>query len=538
MDFSHPDVLWTFALLPLLLLLSFWRLRPLLHRVPSLELWMKIKERRPPVKSLKGPRWSLLLLLQTAACAAGILAAASPFLLVEEDRPRTIILCIDNSPSMGTSISDGGKTRFDAAKTEVDRLLSNCAKDDRVILLTRGSGDPERLQPSAARDIVKTLPIPLRTVDLRALYLRAQAVASGEENPVIVLVGDRDSTGAPEGESLVKMFFGGETANAGISACSAERKGNGRFDLFLSIFATAAGEATISCPSHFSKRIALAQGRNAFTLRDIELGGEGEISIDGKDDLPADNAVRYRRNPSGKTSVLMVGEENPFVTKALRSIEGVDVLLSKEEVVAGRYAMTLFNGVVPAELPEGFVLLINPSSEVFGYKLLSSVSGKNLSTLAHPLTANVRLEGAFLPSAKEIGGGDGAAKSLFLSDGKPVMILDESSARSVLILAFDPTLRESNGGGSWVIYPVGSFPIFWSNCVEYSRKRQGAAEYLFDGVLCEEESDNRGGWSLPSAGSELSLSSKATVRRDLTTLTAIVCLLLIVMVWWGEYKSR
>ena len=127
MTLLNPAALWGLAGMLLLLLLSLWRLRPIRRVEPTIRLWERIPDRRPPVRAVQRPRWNLLLLLQMLVLAALVLAWARPATVSEGPAPRDIALVFDTSASM--------IPRMDGAKERARELLGMLSPQDRVTVI-------------------------------------------------------------------------------------------------------------------------------------------------------------------------------------------------------------------------------------------------------------------------------------------------------------------------------------------------------------------------------------------------------------------
>src|SRR5688572_25228282 len=111
-------------------------------------------------------QWTLLL-MRMATVALIAIAMARPIASgsgAGPQGPLTAVIVVDASASMAQP-SEGGRTRADAARDAVLRILSNLQKGDRAALIVAGSGPPTTVLPPSA--------------DLQAVAARAAELKPG-----------------------------------------------------------------------------------------------------------------------------------------------------------------------------------------------------------------------------------------------------------------------------------------------------------------------------------------------------------------------
>ncbi len=122
MSFLNLWALWiAAAVVPVLLILYFLKLRRREQMVPSTLLWKRAVQDLQVNAPFQRLRKNLLLFLQLAILALAILALARPIVqtaVADEDR---VVILIDRSASMNTR--EGSETRLDQAKEQAVRLV-------------------------------------------------------------------------------------------------------------------------------------------------------------------------------------------------------------------------------------------------------------------------------------------------------------------------------------------------------------------------------------------------------------------------------
>lgn len=147
-------------------------------------------------------QWTLLL-LRMATVAILAIAMARPIAVgswAGPAGPLTAVIVVDTSASMAQP-TDGGRTRLDAAREAVLRILSNLEKGDRVSLVLAGSGSrTANVAPSADLQAVAARAAELKpgsgAADIAAALNDAAAVLErhGGANAHLYLVCDTQST--------------------------------------------------------------------------------------------------------------------------------------------------------------------------------------------------------------------------------------------------------------------------------------------------------------------------------------------------------
>jgi|GEM_PF-6416627 len=146
--FSNPLALWLIALAPIIVLLHTLKFRPRALVVPSLRLWREsIHEPVANAFWQRIRRWPEMI-MQLLALTAFILAAAGFKLPGQGEPPREMLIVLDNSASM-RALTEGGETRFEAAKRYLIDELENASSHDRFGLALLGA-QPRSLVPAGS----------------------------------------------------------------------------------------------------------------------------------------------------------------------------------------------------------------------------------------------------------------------------------------------------------------------------------------------------------------------------------------------------
>jgi Ca-activated chloride channel family protein len=206
----------------------------------------------------------------------------------------------------------------------------------------------------------------------------------------------------------------------------------------------------------------------------VTLGGlpldtrlvEAELVVDeeGRDSLATDNRAWAVRTTGGSGGVLLVTAGNGFLEKGLNLIPGVELFKAAPQsyLPEGDFALTVFDGFVPARLPSGNILIFGPTDSplvpVSGTVELPQVGQVELND---PLLRFVDLSDLHMASAARMEPPGWARVLVRARGGEPLLIAGESEGRRVAAFAFD--LHRSD-------LPLKvAFPILLANLVEWLR---------------------------------------------------------------------
>jgi hypothetical protein len=179
------------------------------------------------------------------------------------------------------------------------------------------------------------------------------------------------------------------------------------------------------------------------------------------DALALDNIAWAVKGPGGERRALLVSAGNLFLERAIASLPEVSAFRADPEAALPTepYDLTVFDGILPAELPDGPLLVINPPP---GNPLLTvsgTFSNTQLSRASnHALLDHVDFSQVQILEAHKVEV-PARANVLLGADGGPLLLAGEPGGRRVVVLTFD--LHDSD-------LPLQiAFPILIANLVEW-----------------------------------------------------------------------
>lgn len=498
-------------LLPALIALYFLKLKRQEVAVSSTFLWKKSIEDLHVNSPFQRLRRSLLLLLQLLALIALVLAASRPITTGVSAGGRNLILLLDTSASMNAREENG--TRLDLARKEALGLVAGMTGGDRMAVIAFHSRS-RLLQPltadrSALRRAIEGAPATSLPGDLLQALRTVEALAQSLPAAEIHLLGD-GAYGtllglSPELERFPVKFTmvgkGGE--NVGITELDVRRSfgQRQRVELFALVHNFTAGEKKVALGVYRDERLLAAaeleipagksRSHTFDSGRFLEEAGEGSaflrLEVDGGGLLPDDDRAHVRIAPPERLPVLVVGEANPFLDRALAVQPLVDARRTSlagytADLRGGRLAgdpskVVIFDQKSPPDPPDRPALYLGcaprlpdgPSTGAGGEGKASPRPGPVKSPVivdwdrAHPVNrflafADLRIEeGLVFPLDKgrrslvDAAEGSLAFTSSFRSEGRPPV--------TALVVGFD--VQKSNW--PW----LHSFPIFVGNALEW-----------------------------------------------------------------------
>jgi hypothetical protein len=507
------------VVVPALLLLYFLKLRRRELPVSSTLLWRKSVQDLQVNSPFQRLRKNLLLFLQLLLLLMLALALARPVVNYTPPPGGLAVILIDHSASM--SAIDGKTMRLDAAKRTADDIIDSMPRGGRAMVIAFDDSaqtvQPFTTDTSALRAAVDAIAPTDRPTRLRLAYQLADAnmaVALADPNfqqtakPDVYLISDGRALDADNVSLQTQVKFeqigSPDTPNIAIVTLSAKR--NYEHPTQVQVFARlanfgpkpvsevgvqlsvdgqirSAGVASL-LPERFTeeqRRDAIKNGfvpRDSIEFPDMEITSSAVIKVEQTatehDALPADDAAYAVVPPAKQLTVLVVGNGNYFLDKALSvlALKKPDEMTPPdyERKLPGEYDVIIFDRYSPRKLPPagGFIYLgaVPPGLTL---KAVLAPDGSPVMNSDVPVTVldwkhdHPILRDLIL--SKIVANGQikllPTLDSEILIDGSggPLLVLHHEGRGTHLVLAFDPL--QSN----WPLR--ASFPVFLQNAMEY-----------------------------------------------------------------------
>lgn len=404
----------------------FYILKIRLRRVPvsTLIFWQQIFEEKKPRSIWQRLRHLISLLLQLAFLALLVFALADPIFRWQQARARRMVLIVDNSASMNAT--DVSPSRLDAAKAEGTRVIDGMRLGDELAIVAAG------VQPRVycgltdhqrtLREALEAIPAsdgPTRVSEAVALARRLVS-ATDKSHKLIVLTdcGFEGAAGLVKQPDVQLVSVGKATGNVGITRLQARRSLLDPIGYEILAEVSNASDEPVECRLEIDLDdspidvvpLKLKPGESTTQVFDKTSaeGGKLRARIDRDDALLADNlaqAILPHRDPQ---PVSLVTEGNLFLEKVFEAIPLVQLDVAKPAAAKPkaqqRRGVTVFHRKVPAELPAGPVLVIDPEDATSLWQVEAPVQNPVVANQAKdsPLLAHVRLDNVLMPEARKL----------------------------------------------------------------------------------------------------------------------------------------
>ena len=494
MHFLNPSAFYLLALIPIVVLLHFLKLRRQRHVVPSVMLWLEAIEDMKANVPFQRLRNSLLLPLQILFLLVVVGGVARPALRQFGDLNEQSIIIIDTSASMGAT--DLGRTRLDVAKAEALKLINQLGANGQMMIMDTSrpshnirqalTSDKEKLRQAIENLSVKHTDPPLKAIfDSVAVYAGVPGahMALNPDAVGIVFISDnfRALPDAVNLAQLQKIGLGDRSDNVAIVQFSVTRALTppNRYQVLVGVqsFADTPKEFQVQLgiegKSFFEDKSVVLPPRETtsilFSLDDDErfYGQVVTAHLDIDDNLSVDNVAAAILHPPPRWKVLLVSDRNQ---PPLTAIFKTDPHISLNQIQTldyhgpGDNDILIFDRFVPTPFPEGNIVFLNPIS---GLPFMPTQENRQPVQVIdqHP-THEVMRDISLIDLEVKVSLQTQLPLwgiPLLETNQTPLIWLGEQDEGKIVVFAFDPfDLNVSNFATS-----IPSAPILMSQCLEW-----------------------------------------------------------------------
>lgn len=458
MSFAHPAALaWAALALPII---GFYILKIRLRRVPvsTSMFWDQIFEEKRPRSLWQHLRHLLSLLCQLALLGLLVLALGEPLFRWDVLGQRRLVLIIDNSASMNAA--DVTSSRLDEARRLGREVVEGLRSRDEMAILAAGT-EPRvhcgltnhRRSLLTAIDTLPATEGPTRVPEAVAL---ARRLLGDRDNGRIIVLTDGGFEGVGDlakSKDISIQTISTRAGNAGLVRFQARRSLIDPVGYEILADVVNASDKPVECrleielepPNGQPETVDVVplklepNGRWTRTIEKVSPGGGRLVAtLTPGDALPADDrawAILPRRE---RRPVTLVTTGNLFLEGVFRAIPLVDLTVAAERP-ATTSGLTVFHRDVPATLPPGPVLVIDPAGSTdlwdLGKPLDDPIVAKIQDDSA--LLGYVKLNDLIMPGARKLTP-KGEAQILAESpSGDPLLCAFERRGGKVLVLLAD-----------------------------------------------------------------------------------------------------
>ncbi len=493
MGFLTPLALAFAALGIPILIFYMLKLKREAHVVSSTYLWQQVLQDREANAPWQKLRRNLLLLLQLLLLALLVFALARPFSQIEQAFQGNAVILLDASASMQATDGGGaGRTRFQVAVERAQTLIDGLGPNDTMTLIA--VADTPRVlasltnDKSVLRQALNAARVSSAEADWEgALILAASSAQANVKNTVIILSdgGLAADVGQAVPGQLSYVPTGVTAENIAIAALAVRDGPNGP-QAFVRVVnygtqpARPLVQVYVDEVLFDARTLDLAPGQEGgIALDDLPLGAEtveARLPVDGKpvdgklvDALAIDNTAWAVRTPGEQAAIMLVTPGSTFLERALGLLPNLNMTTIRvtetltNAVIAQPAlppALTIFDRITPAQLPEGGNLLfIAPPTSTDLFRLTGVLSNTQITNVKrdHALLSYVDLSDVRVSRALRIEAA-WAAPLVETADGA-LLLAGNAGSRRVAILTFE--LHQSD-------LPLKiAFPILIANLTQW-----------------------------------------------------------------------
>jgi len=481
MSFANPNSLYLLLLIPLLLALYLLKLKRRTQIVSSCMLWDQVIEDMKANTLFQKLRKNLLLPLQIIFLVAIIFAIARPIIQKSTIVAQNSILIIDGSASMKST--DVGETRFQKAKQEAIKMVNELRGGGKMMIILAGPY-PKIISGLTSdkislKDSIDKLQAGDTTTDMGKVLRMALSYSKELKQSEIVILSDGavnidENIGSIDTPLRFIKFGSNNANNAGIINIEVNQEApDTRSDLqvlvHLKNFSRLKRQSAL-LELYLNKKLIDVrqiniepQERRSVIFDNIKYArGYIEAVLDLDDDLSVDNRAYYALNDLKPFRILMEGDGNTFLEKAIRSYSS-EIEIHKGNDLKDDYDLAVYDGSLPASLPDKSMILINPGASLPYGKLLSQKNEPRVIDWdrSHPIMRFVDLSDLQIDSISNYEM-PSWIKPVAETDRGILLWAGENNGRRVVIIPYD-----THPGALNNFAMLSAFPIFIFNALEW-----------------------------------------------------------------------
>lgn len=419
MSFVHPLGLLGLLGIPILIIVYIIKSKYTEQTVSSTYLWTlseRFLKRKNPISRVTG---IISLVLQLLTVLLVSLAISQPVFILKGSAEEYCFV-LDASGSMAYTKGEG--SRFDAAKSEIEKIIDESAQGS-IYTLVRVDGTASTVfektsDKTKAVELLSSLEVGYTEFDAEDALLSAQEYFSLNPAANVYLVTD---TGYATANNVKVVNVTSNTKNFGISGLTFDFvDGSLQISGKVKSYGSAATVTLeLYADGDFSEPVAtqlvLANAYLdtdfyffALPMRDFS---SMTVKVANEDGLTLDNSATLYNPKADKAYKTLLVSDNPFfIESAFTSLgfTSIETLPTAEYTERSGYGLYIFDGFNPAAVPtDGSVWFINPSASIesSGFSVRGEVplaTGEKLelttstSTAARTLTEGVSGENIFV----------------------------------------------------------------------------------------------------------------------------------------------
>lgn len=362
MSFLRPAAFIGLIILPMILALYLFKKKHIEIKVPSVFLWNKAGENQQAEKSIEKLKKNLLMFLQLLAALFCVFAMTEPY-ITSKSSANKYFLIIDNSLSMAAQ--EEKLTRLDMAKADAVKLVKESVRGSSFSVVTLNSEQNMIISSDDKDEVIKAI----NGITQSIMPVDYEQIPEAPEEYSSILYSDMGINS----DTISSQVYGSSFDNCGVISLSTGNNGDTvRALVKVKNYGTVPLQKKINIYAdgklYGSKDVSLAPEETKDVIFTRIDGGAKEIraQLQPNDRFTLDDNAYGVVSESNEKKVLLYGDVNPFMERALSVIPEVKTYREDGSSVPSDYDLYVFDGNIPDTLPDdGHILFINPPENSF-----------------------------------------------------------------------------------------------------------------------------------------------------------------------------
>ncbi|GGA61961.1 BatA domain-containing protein [Ornithinibacillus halotolerans] len=480
MNFMTPSFFILSIFLVAVLLFYLFRKQYESQVIPSTLLWQQVMNEWQATKWWRKLQHHLLLYLQLIILFLLMLALVRPYIGLNELSGEHIVLILDTSASMTTEESEN-TTRLELAKEQAIELVDKLDNQLLTVILAEEtptilfSNEPvnqetiteiEQVQPSFQHaNMKKTIPLAIQILSgtTGEIHVFSDAVKKEQIDQTLLtnkLVVHNIGT---SNDNIALHTFGVVQNNEGISG-------------IVTVYNESDEERLVTISIENENDILytleeLIEPRKLVQLPISNLPSHTYYNarLTTPDDYKADNHLVAFLGQNTTPSIHLIGDINPFTTKALSYFSEDIVQYDKNTTVTQSNAVYVLEGVPEKEWPDGPSIIFEPElNGAFQVKEKKTLTEAVEKLKDDPLFQYVDMSEVYIQSSFPYVQSE--LETLLTSGDTPLISKGYYKGHPIVFIGFD--IADTD----WPLH--ASFPIFLYNAITFLYETQDTLGYL------------------------------------------------------------
>lgn len=448
--------------------------------VPSTLLWLQMMREWQATKWWRKLKKHLLLYLQLLILACLMFALTRPFVGHQEFLGEHVIVVIDTSASM--TAREGNKTRLQLAKEKASEMIDQLDHQKMTMITAERSPSilvSNEMSKRKLQAALKKIKPSFESTDMKEAIQLADQLLTDSTGEIHVFSDQIKSSEIPTTylkHSVTINNIGISKHNVSLRTFGVANQG-GKINGIVSVYNEMDQEQSIMIRIEYDgveltrmNEVIKPKKQTQLHIQDLPKKPYYKAVIDTDDDYMLDNVSFAFLASSVEQSFYLVGDVNPFMTKALAFLGKEMIQIHHyKEIPNADHAVYILSSVPYEYWPDGPSLILSPyTGEPFAIKEKLVVKGELEAMKDDPILRFVNLDGVYIQKSYPFK--TTKIQSIVTSSKTPIIGKGYYEGHPLVLLGFD--IEDTD----WPLHP--SFPIFLYNALHFLTEQQELLGYV------------------------------------------------------------